>query len=102
VASIDYRTASDGATYKDAISDVKSAIRYLRAHSDRYGIDPNKVAVWGQSAGGYLAAMTGVTNALEQFEGDGNLGQSSVVQAVVDEFGASDLSKVASDYDPAT
>jgi acetyl esterase/lipase len=58
--------------------------------------------VWGQSAGGYLAAMTGVTNALEQFEGDGNLGQGSVVQAVVDEFGPSDLSKVASDYDQAT
>jgi len=102
VASIDYRTASNGATYKDAISDVKSAIRYLRAYSDQYGIDPSKVAVWGQSAGGYLAAMTGVTNALEQFEGDGNLGQSSVVQAVVDEFGPSDLSKVASDYDQAT
>jgi acetyl esterase/lipase len=102
VASIDYRTASNGATYKDTISDVKSAIRYLRAHSDQYGIDPSKVAMWGQSAGGYLAAMTGGTNALEQFEGDGNLGQSSVVQAVVDEFGPSDLSKIASDYDQAT
>ena len=56
VASIQYRTVMDGANYKDGVEDVKSAVRYLRAHSDEYGIDPNKVAVWGQSAGGYLAA----------------------------------------------
>jgi acetyl esterase/lipase len=45
----------DGANYRDGIADVKSAIRYLRAHADDYGIDPDKVAVWGESAGGYLA-----------------------------------------------
>lgn len=102
VASIQYRTVTNGATYKGAIADVKSAIRYLRAHAKEYEIDPSKVAVWGQSAGGYLAAMTGVTNDLKQFEGSGNPGQSSVVQAVVDEFGPSDLSRVASDYDDPT
>jgi acetyl esterase/lipase len=45
--------------------------------------------------------MTGVTNGLRQFEDSGNPGQSSTVQAVVDEFGPSDISKVASDYDAA-
>lgn len=55
VASIQYRTVMDGANYRDGIADVKSAIRYLRAHADDYGIDPDKVAVWGESAGGYLA-----------------------------------------------
>jgi acetyl esterase/lipase len=102
VASIQYRTTAQGATYKDGVADVKSAIRYLRAHASQYGINASKVAVWGQSAGGYLAAMTGTTNGLQQFNTGGNLGQSSDVQAVVDEFGPSDLSKVAADYDTAT
>ncbi|MFF1448417.1 alpha/beta hydrolase fold domain-containing protein [Streptomyces sp. NPDC058274] len=102
VASIQYRTATTGGTYKEAVQDVKSAIRYLRAHADEYGIDSAHVAVWGQSAGGYLAAMTGTTNGLKQFEAGDNLGQSSDVQAVVDEFGPGDLSKTASDFDAAT
>ena len=102
VASIEYRTVIDGASYKDAVSDVKSAIRFLRSHAGDYQINKDKVAVWGQSAGGYLAAMTGVTNGLEQFEDGGNPGQSSTVQAVVDEFGPSDLSRIAADYDPET
>jgi acetyl esterase/lipase len=102
VASVQYRTIPDGATYKDGLADVKSAIRYLRAHAARYDVNASKVAVWGQSAGGYMAAMTGVTNHLEQFDTGSNLNQSSAVQAVVDEFGPSDLTKVAADFDPAT
>ena len=47
VASLQYRTVMDGATFRDGISDVKSAIRYLRAHAAQYGIDPARVAVWG-------------------------------------------------------
>jgi hypothetical protein len=77
VASIQYRTVMDGANYKDGVEDVKSAVRYLRAHSDEYGIDPNKVAVWGQSAGGYLAAMAGANGNLKPFDMGDNLGQSS-------------------------
>jgi acetyl esterase/lipase len=88
VASVQYRTIPDGATYKDGLADIKSAIRYLRAHATSYGIDPREVAVWGQSAGGYMAAMTGVD-------------RSSAVQAVVDQFGPSDLTKIAADFDPA-
>jgi dipeptidyl aminopeptidase/acylaminoacyl peptidase len=57
--------------------------------------------VWGESAGGYLAAMLGVTGGVSEFdEGDG-LAQSSKVQAVVDKFGASDLSKIVADFEPA-
>ncbi|WP_326718334.1 alpha/beta hydrolase [Streptomyces sp. NBC_00243] len=102
VASIEYRTVTSGATYTETLQDVKSAIRYLRAHADEYGIDPANVAVWGQSAGGYLAAMAGTTNGVEEFEAGENLDQSSDVQAVVDEFGPGDLSKTASDFDAAT
>jgi len=101
VASIEYRTVPSGATYRDAVADVKSAIRYLRAHADQYDIKVSKVAVWGESAGAYLAAMTGVTNGLNRFENGSNPGPSATVQAVVDEFGPSDISTVASDYDAA-
>ena len=102
VASIEYRTTADGATYTDGLADVKSAIRYLRAHATQYDINASKVAVWGQSAGGYLAAMTGTTNGDSQFNLGGNLDQSSNVQAVVDEFGPSDLANIAADFDPST
>ena len=101
VASLQYRTTKDGATYKDAVADVKSAIRYLRANADKYDIDTDHVAVWGQSAGGYLAAMTGATNGEKSFDVGDNLDQSSEVQGVVDEFGPADLSKLAADYDTA-
>jgi acetyl esterase/lipase len=101
VASIQYRTTKDGATYKDAVADVKSAIRYLRSNADKYSIDPDQVAVWGQSAGGYLAAMTGATNGEKSFDVGADLDQSSEVQGVVDEFGPADLSKLAADYDTA-
>ena len=101
VASIQYRTTKDGATYKDAVADVKSAIRYLRANADKYSIDPDQVAVWGQSAGGYLAAMTGATNGEKSFDVGDHLDRSSEVQGVVDEFGPADLSELAADYDTA-
>ncbi|MCX4782119.1 alpha/beta hydrolase [Streptomyces sp. NBC_01264] len=102
VASIEYRTGTSGSTYKDGVADVKSAVRYLRAHADEYGFDADKVAVWGQSAGGYLAAMAGATNGNKQFDSGDNLDRSSDVQAVVDEFGASDLATIADDFDAAT
>jgi acetyl esterase/lipase len=101
VASVQYRTITNGATYNDGVADAKSAIRYLRAHADQYGIDPGKVAVWGESGGGYIAAMVGTTNGVKQFDVGDNLDQSSNVQAVIDQFGPSDLSKVGADFDPA-
>jgi acetyl esterase/lipase len=102
VASIQYRTTHDGAHYRDGIADVKSAIRYLRKNADRFGIDASTVVVWGESAGGYLAAMVGVTNRHPAFDSGDNLDQSSEVQGVIDDFGASDLSKVAADFDVPT
>jgi acetyl esterase/lipase len=102
VASIEYRTILDGATYVDGVADVKAAIRFLRANAAAYGIDARKTALYGESAGGYLASIVGTTAGLPQFEQGANLSQSDRVQAVVNWFGASDLSKLASDFDPAT
>jgi len=102
VASVQYRTEPDGATWTDGVADVKSAVRYLRAHSDQYHYDATRVAVWGESAGGYLVAMVATTNGMSQFDVGDNLDQSSSVQAVVDKFGPADLSKLAADFDVAT
>lgn len=102
VASIQYRVQPDGATYVDSVSDVKAAIRYLRAHAADCDINPDAVGVWGDSAGGYLSAMTGVTNGDKRFDVGADLDQSSDVQAVIDKFGASDLSRLQSDFDPET
>ena len=102
VASIQYRVQPDGATYKDSVSDVKAAVRYLRAHAADYQINPASVGIWGDSAGGYLVAMTGVTNGDKTYDVGDNLDQSSDVQAVTVKFGAADLSQLEADYDPDT
>ncbi|MER5523639.1 alpha/beta hydrolase [Streptomyces sp. NPDC002677] len=102
VASVHYRTTTDGATYVEGLADVKSAIRYLRTHADTYGIDPDQVAVWGDSAGGYLAAMAGTTGGVEKFDVGDNLDRSSEVQAVIDDFGPADLSRIGADFDDKT
>ncbi len=101
VASVEYRTILAGATYVQGVADAKSAIRYLRAHADEYGIDIEKVAVWGESVGGYLAAMVGTTNGTGEFDIGDNLDQSSDVQAVIDQFGPSDLPRMGADFDEA-
>jgi hypothetical protein len=102
VASVQYRTTRDGANYRDGVQDIKAAIRYLRASAGKYGIDATTVVLWGESAGGYLAAMVGVTNHDAAFEAGANLNQSSDVQGVIDNFGASDISRIAADFDAAT
>ena len=61
VASIEYRL-SGSACFPAQLQDVKAAIRYLRAHAPEYGIDPEQIALMGESAGGYLAAMAGAAN----------------------------------------
>ena len=93
VASIQYRTIANGAKYTDGIADIRAAVRYLRANASRFSIDPRKVGVWGASAGGYLANMVGTTDPG---------GRDGAVQAVVDHFGGSDLSKLFADFDAAT
>ena len=99
VASIEYRRSNSG-HFPAPLEDVKSAIRYLRAHADAFGIDPARVAVMGESAGGYLAGMAGVTGGTREFDKGEHLEQSSAVQAVVDFYGPGGLSSAAPADDP--
>lgn len=98
VASVQYHVINNG-IYSDAVKDIKAAIRYLRTNAREYGIDTENIAVWGESAGGYLAAMVGTTNGVKEFEEGENMDQSSDVSAIVDVYGLSDLTKIGADYD---
>jgi acetyl esterase/lipase len=103
-ATIDYRLAAE-APYPAAIHDVKAAVRWVRMHAADYGIAPARIAVAGASAGGQIAALTGVTNAEARFDPDARPGAvSSAVQAIVNIDGLSDFtSEEARKYedDPA-
>lgn len=74
------------------VQDAKTAVRYLRAHANELNIDPARIGVMGESAGGYLALMLGVTSPADGLEGDGGYSEfSSGVKTVVSYFSATDL-----------
>jgi acetyl esterase/lipase len=95
VASIGYRLSGD-AKFPAQVEDCKAAIRWLRANSARFALDPERFAVFGESAGGYLAAMLGTTGDVKEFDVGENLEQSSRVQAVIDFYGPTDFLQNAS------
>ena len=90
LASLNYRL-SHQATFPAQIEDCKSAIRWLRAHAEKYELDSDRVIAWGASAGGHLVALLGVTGDIRSFDVGGNLDQSSSVTAVIDEYGPTDF-----------
>ncbi len=89
MASINYRMT--GVAFPGEIQDCKSAIRWLRAHAAENRIDPNRIGIWGGSAGGHLVALMGLTNGNKIFDAGENLDQSSDVQAVCDWYGPTDF-----------
>ncbi len=60
VASLEYRLAGE-ARFPAQLQDVRAAVRYLKANAGKYGIDPGRVALWGGSAGGHLAALAALS-----------------------------------------
>ncbi len=90
--SIGYRLSQE-AKWPAQIYDCKAAIRWIRAHAKEYNLDPDKIGVWGASAGGHLVSLLGTTNGVEELEGDvgPNLTQSSNVTCVVNFCGPSDF-----------
>jgi|TARA_B110000263_G_scaffold124497_1_gene108284 acetyl esterase/lipase len=63
----DYRVKSrHGTTPKECVMDGKSAIRWVRSNATKLGIDPNRIAAGGGSAGGHVAAATGTVVGLEE------------------------------------
>lgn len=91
-ASLNYRLTDQGA-WPAQIHDVKAAIRWLRAHASEHGIDKERIAVFGISAGGHLVSMLGTSGGVKELEGD--LGdsdaESSRVTCVLDFCGPSNF-----------
>ncbi|WP_395727037.1 alpha/beta hydrolase fold domain-containing protein [Nakamurella sp.] len=90
VATVDYRHTRE-APFPAQLHDVKAALRYVRAHAAELGVDAARVGVWGESAGGHLAALLALTAQRPDLEGDvGAPGRAGDVAAVVDWYGVAD------------
>ncbi|MBO7739178.1 MAG: alpha/beta hydrolase [Oscillospiraceae bacterium] len=92
VISVDYRLAP-GVSYPEFIYDVKTAVRWARAHAAEYGIDPDHFGMIGDSAGGHITLTMGFTGDWVEYEGKefGWADQSSKLQAICDMYGPSIL-----------
>lgn len=101
VASVDYRLSTES-RFPAQAHDLKAAIRFLRGHGSQWNLPTNTIVIAGESAGGHLAALVGVTNGnsdLEGKEGD-DLGQSSDVQGIISLYGAANLMTILKQSTP--
>ncbi len=96
-ASVNYRLvpAEGGNTFPTQISDVRCAVRWLRAHATEHGIDASRVGALGGSAGAHLVAMLGVGDAASGLD-DGTCpaelaAQPVSVKAVVGDYTPTDF-----------
>ncbi len=102
-ASINYRLSSE-AGYPAPIEDVKSAVRFLRANADKYGFNADKIVIWGESAGAYLAMMAALTDDTRfmgvPFIGEEELTEpvSAKVDVLVEYYGAVEFDREKEDY----
>ena len=95
-ASVDYRLSTEAA-YPAATCDVKAAVRFLCHNAAEYGINAEHIAVWGESAGGYLASMVALS-APEAFSDTLCIGETESARfpmpafdALVDYYGCIDF-----------
>jgi acetyl esterase/lipase len=83
VAGVSIRSSRQ-ARFPAQVHDIKAAIRWLRANAPRYNIDPARIAIMGDSSGGWTSMMAAVTGDVPELEGTiGTRGVSSAVQAAV-------------------
>ena len=107
VASIEYRFSRE-APFPAALHDTKNAIRWLRTNAAKYGVDTDRILVWGSSAGGQLAGLAATTCGVTELEPPVIAGRgerqgatppapppSDCVQAAVLWYAASDLEAAA-------
>jgi acetyl esterase/lipase len=90
VVSAEYRLSGE-AVFPAQLDDVTDALRWLGARADEIGADPDRVVVWGESAGGHLAALLGLA---------ATRARPRAVAGVVDWYGPSDLTTMAAQARP--
>ena len=101
VASVDYRL-SPVARFPAQVHDIKAAIRFLRARRGEYGYDATRIAIAGDSAGGHLAALVGMTSGNADLEGTvgEHPSEKSDVEAIVSLYGMSNLTTILAQSTP--
>jgi acetyl esterase/lipase len=85
MASMEYRL-TPAVTFPANVEDVRTAVRWLKANAASHGLDPDRICLWGTSAGGHLAAVAGLAPR-GMFEGRDNLNYTSTVRCVLDGYG---------------
>ncbi|MEZ6122078.1 MAG: alpha/beta hydrolase [Planctomycetaceae bacterium] len=101
IASVDYRLSTE-APFPAQVHDIKAAIRFLRHHAADYQLDADRFSLTGASAGGHLAALTGVSANVAELEGKvgEHLQERSDVGHIVSFYGASNLQTILSQSTP--
>jgi acetyl esterase/lipase len=89
-ASINYRLSPE-AVFPAHIQDVNCALAFFRSRADEYGLDPDRVAVMGYSAGGHLASLLGVAGDVAEFQPDCSAGVTGPPNAVISGAGPEDM-----------
>ena len=90
VMTCDYRLLPKYA-FPYCLYDSKEAVRWLRAHAEEYGIDPDRIVTFGASAGGHLSGLLATTRPEDGLEGTDDTSLSSAVSAAVLLYPAADL-----------
>ena len=90
IASVEHRFTSV-APFPAQIQDVKAALRFLREHAGEFDLDPRRAAAMGDSSGGHLASLVGLTSGVAAMTDDPDSKTSDRVLAVVDIYAPSDL-----------
>jgi acetyl esterase/lipase len=91
VAGVSVRSSAN-VKFPGQVYDIKAAVRFLRANANKYHLDPARFAIMGESSGGWVAAMAGLTGGVGTLEGSiGVKGPSSRVQAAISIYPPTDF-----------
>ncbi|MGL4336367.1 MAG: alpha/beta hydrolase fold domain-containing protein [Turicibacter sp.] len=94
IVLVEYRP-SEVAPFPAQIHDVKAAVRYIKENADVYGIDTEKVVIFGDSSGGHTSLMVGFTGEQDLTEkNDAHFKYDCSVKGVIDFYGPTDISRM--------
>lgn len=99
IASVNYRLVPNG-TFPEPMQDIAAAVRYLKKNANQYWLDPNRFVMMGDSAGGHLSTMVGVSSDDTALQGTiGVTGTDTKVKAIVGYYALYDLTKRTEDQE---
>ena len=82
VVGVNYRLSQE-AQFPEPVKDIKQAIRFIKDHADEYNLDKEKIVVWGGSAGGYFALMSGLIDCYDEFDDEYSSNTNTKIQGLV-------------------